>query len=183
MRGPFVETFWRLIYGRHLTCEYLEMMPFCSKTWKIKYFLDPPPKKRIRDTCKWSRYGYTLKCLSIPAARDLDILLSRDSVIRLQSNPFIENYNLIIVVFLRPHFSIYDILYTKENTRSFNARASHFKHYSQDYCGYTKLSVIRQYLVWTSKGAKNSKTFCRINTSAEIKKKKTLWKLWHIMRC
>ena len=45
----------------------------------------------------------------------------------LQSNPFIEKYYLIIVVFSCPHFSIYDIFYTLENTRSFNERATHFK--------------------------------------------------------
>ena len=38
-----------------------------------------------------------------------------------------ENYYLIIVVFSCPHFSIYDISYTLENTRSFNERATHFK--------------------------------------------------------
>ena len=38
-----------------------------------------------------------------------------------------ENNYLIIVVFSFPHFSIYDIFYTLENTRSFNERATHFK--------------------------------------------------------
>ena len=44
----------------------------------------------------------------------------------LQSYPFIENYYLIKGVYSRPHLSIYDIFYTLENTRSFNARATHF---------------------------------------------------------
>ena len=48
-------------------------MMFCySKTRKIRYFLDPPPKKKAQ-RYERSRYVYTHKCLSIPAARDLDI--------------------------------------------------------------------------------------------------------------
>ena len=43
-----------------------------------------------------------------------------------KSNPFIEKYYLVIVVFSCPHFSIYDIFHTLENTRSFNERATHF---------------------------------------------------------
>ena len=53
---------------------------FCySKARKIKYFLDPPPQKKKRKKEKKaegyerSRYVYTYMCLSIPAARDLDI--------------------------------------------------------------------------------------------------------------
>ena len=46
-------------------------MLFCSKTRKIEYFLDLPPK--MAQGYEQSRYGYTLKCLSIPVARDLDI--------------------------------------------------------------------------------------------------------------
>ena len=45
------------------------------------------------------RYGYTLKCLSIQAARDLDIYKVEIEWFGLQSNPFIENYYLIIDVF------------------------------------------------------------------------------------
>ena len=33
-----------------------------------------------------------------------------------QSNPFIDNYFLIIVAFLQPHFSINDILYKRKPT-------------------------------------------------------------------
>ena len=44
-----------------------------------------------------------------------------------KNNPFIEKYYLIIVVFSYPHFSIYDIFYTLENTQSFNERATPFK--------------------------------------------------------
>ena len=43
------------------------------------------------------------------------------------SDPFIEKYYLIIVVFSCPHFSIYDTFYTLENTQSFNERDTHFK--------------------------------------------------------
>ena len=47
------------------------MMLLYSKTRKIEYFLNPhPPKARGYE---WSRYVHTHKCLSIPAARDLDI--------------------------------------------------------------------------------------------------------------
>ena len=31
-------------------CKFLKMMLFNSETKKRKYFLDPPPKKRLRDT-------------------------------------------------------------------------------------------------------------------------------------
>ena len=53
------------------------MMHFYSKTRKIKYFLDPPQKKkkeeRLRDTN--DRDMATHKFLSIPDGRDLDIYL------------------------------------------------------------------------------------------------------------
>ena len=53
----------------------------------------------------------------------------------LQSNPFIGNYYLIIVVFSHPHFNIYAFFCTKENTRSFNGRASHLNEsYASDSC-------------------------------------------------
>ena len=48
------------------------MMLCYSKTRKGKYFLDPPPKKKAQGY-EWSRFVYTHKCLSIPAARALDI--------------------------------------------------------------------------------------------------------------
>ena len=44
--------------------------------------------------------------------------------VKLQSNPFIKNYCFIIVSFSSPHFSIYDIFHTKENTQKFQ-RKSH----------------------------------------------------------
>ena len=71
---PFLSDFlyWkRLIYGCHLTCKYIQMMLCYSKTRKIKYFLDPPPKKAHRYERSW--YVYMQKCLSIPAAHDLGI--------------------------------------------------------------------------------------------------------------
>ena len=50
------------------------MMLCYSKTRKIKYFLDPsPPPKKKGQRHERSRYFYTHKCLSIQAARDLDI--------------------------------------------------------------------------------------------------------------
>ena len=44
--------------------------------------------------------------------------------LKLQSNSFIKIYHLIIVVFSRTRFSIYDIFYTNDTTQSFNARAT-----------------------------------------------------------
>ena len=46
------------------------MMLCYSKISKIKYFLDPPKKAQGYERL---RYVYTLKCLSIQSARDLDI--------------------------------------------------------------------------------------------------------------
>ena len=41
---------------------------------KNKILFGPPPlKKKKAQGYKWSRYVYTHKCLSIPAAHDLDI--------------------------------------------------------------------------------------------------------------
>ena len=48
------------------------MMLYHSTTRKIKYFLDPPPKKRLKDTNDRD-YVYTHKCLSILPGCDLDI--------------------------------------------------------------------------------------------------------------
>ena len=47
------------------------MMLFYSETKKIKYFLDPPPKKKAQGY-EHSHYGYTHLCFSVPAACDLD---------------------------------------------------------------------------------------------------------------
>ena len=103
------------------------MMLCYSKIRKIKYFLDPPPqKKRLKDTngrdmsTRTSVFLYNQPVTWI-------FTRSRLNSFGLQSNPFIENYYLIIVVFSCPHFSIYDIFYKLENTRSFNERAIHFK--------------------------------------------------------
>ena len=106
--------------------EYLLMTLFYSETKKRKYFLDPPKKAQ---TYERSQYSYMHMCLFIAAACDLNFYLvdiEWFDTKQLQSNPFIENYYLIIVVFSLLHFSIYDNLCTKENTR-FNARTTHFK--------------------------------------------------------
>ena len=51
---------------------YLKIMFFNSETKKNKKnFLDPPPPQKAQGYER-SRYGYTHKCLSIPAACDLD---------------------------------------------------------------------------------------------------------------
>ena len=98
------------------------MMLFYSETKKIKYFLDPPPKKA-------QGYGRdmapsTCVCLyQQPVTWSFTWSRLSDSE---QSNPFIRNYYLIIVAFSGPHFSIYDIFYTKESTLSFNERDTHF---------------------------------------------------------
>ena len=55
------------------------MMLCYSKTRKIKYFLDPPPKKKAHGYER-SRYVYTHKCLSIPAVCDLAIQYMKEMV-------------------------------------------------------------------------------------------------------
>ena len=93
-----------------------------------KKILFRPPKKA--QGYERSRYGYTHRCLSIPATRDLDIQyvdIEQIELFGLQRNPFIENYHIIIVVFSGPHFSIYVISYTLESTQRFNAGARRFK--------------------------------------------------------
>ena len=50
------------------------MMLFYSETRKIKYILDPPPKKKPQGYEKL-QYGYTHMCLSMPAVFDLDFYL------------------------------------------------------------------------------------------------------------
>ena len=80
------------------------MMLFIPKENK-KLFAPPPPKKRLKDTN--GRDMSTHKCLSISAARDLDIHwvgIEQIELFGLQSNPFIENYYLIVVVFFWPTF-------------------------------------------------------------------------------
>ena len=50
------------------------MMLCHSKTRKIKYFLEPPPPQILKaQGYERSQYVYTHKCLSIPAAHDLEI--------------------------------------------------------------------------------------------------------------
>ena len=92
------------------------MMLFIPKQRKYNAFLTPPPSKKVQGN-KRSRYGYTHMCLLIPAACDLDIYevdFELFGTVKLQSNPFIENYILIIVVFSRPHFSICHIVIKKK---------------------------------------------------------------------
>ena len=69
-----------------------------------------------------------------PAGRRThDLPCERRTCYRL-SQPDTENYYLIIVGFSCPHFSIYDIFYTLENTRSFNKKATHFKKLTRGRC-------------------------------------------------
>ena len=120
--------YWkRLVYGSHLTCKCIldDALLFQNKENKI-LFGPPPPQKKAQGYER-SRYVYTHKGFSIQSARDLEIHWVENEQFewfRLQSNPFIENYYLIIVVFSCPHFSIYDIFYTLENIRSFNKRVT-----------------------------------------------------------
>ena len=82
----------------------------------MKYFLDPPPKKRRRGMNGRDMAPITCVCLyQKPVTWSFTRSRLSDSA---QSNPFIQNY-LIIVAFSGPHFSIYDIFYTKESTLSF----------------------------------------------------------------
>ena len=101
------------------------MMLCYSKTRQIKYFLDPPPSpKRLKDTN--GRYMSTRTSVFL-YNKAVTWIFTRSRLSSLsESNPFSANYYLIIVVFSCPHFSIYDIFYTLENTRSFNKRATHF---------------------------------------------------------
>ena len=69
---------------------------FLFQNKENKILLDPPLRKKAQG---YERYGYTHKCLSIPAARDLDIYWVEIEWFGLQSNPFTENYYLIIVIF------------------------------------------------------------------------------------
>ena len=65
--------YWkRLTCGRQITCRYLKMMLFYSETKKMKYFLDPPPKKKSAQGYEWLQYDYTHMCLFIAVACDLD---------------------------------------------------------------------------------------------------------------
>ena len=86
------------------------MMLFNSKTSKIKYFFTPPPKKRLSDRKGHDKATRTSVCLY---QQPVTWIFTRPGL----SNPFIENYYLIIVVFSCTHFSIDDIFYTKENTQ------------------------------------------------------------------
>ena len=87
-------------------------MLFYSEIKKRKYFLDPPPKKkRRRDMNGRDMAARTCVCLYQQPATTIFTQSSLSN--SAQSNPFIKNY-LIIVTFSRPHFSIYDIFYTKE---------------------------------------------------------------------
>ena len=82
---------------------------------KIKYFLDPPTKKkRLRDTNGRNMATRTSVCLY-------------QQPVTWIFTPFIVNYYLSKDGFSRLHLSICDIFHTKENTRSFNVRATHFK--------------------------------------------------------
>ena len=79
----------------------------------------PPPKKRLRDTNGRNMAICTSVC---QYQQTVTWIFTRSRL----SNPFNENYYLIIVVFSRPHFSIYDNFHTKENTQSFNVMAPQF---------------------------------------------------------
>ena len=106
------------------------MMLCYSKISKIKYFLDPPPppQKRLKDT---NGHDMSTRTSVFPYNQPVTWIftMSRLSSLSDSDNKVIPSlkYYLIIVVFSCPHFSIYDIFYTLENTRSFNERATHFK--------------------------------------------------------
>ena len=85
---------------------------------EIKDLLDPPPKKKEAQGYKWWQYGNTHKCLFISAACDLDfykVNIVWFSTVNLQSNPFIENYNLIIAIF-HAHISAFMIFFIEKKT-------------------------------------------------------------------
>ena len=84
--------------------------------------MDPPKKAQGYER---SRYVYTHN-------QPMTWIFTRSRLSRLSDSdykviPSLKNIILfIIVVFSCPHFSIYDIFYTLENTRSSNKRATHF---------------------------------------------------------
>ena len=88
-----------------------------------------PIKKRLRDTNGRDMATRTSVCLYQHPVTWIFTRsrLSESDYKVIMSNPFIENYYLTIDVFSRPHFNINDIFHTKENTRSFNVRATHFR--------------------------------------------------------
>ena len=105
------------------------MMLCYSKTWKIKYFLDPPPK-RLKDTNGCNMSTHTSVFLY---NQPVTWIFTRSRMSSLSDSDYKIIPSLkIIVVFSCPHLSIYDIFYTLENTRIFNKRATHFKHMRQD---------------------------------------------------
>ena len=103
------------------------MMLFYSKTKKIKNFLDPPPSKKGQGYER-SQYGYTHYnvCLYQQPVTWISTRL-RLGELNYKVIPSLRIIIKIIVLFSSQHFSICDFIYTKENTRSFNVRATHFK--------------------------------------------------------
>ena len=98
------------------------MMLCYSKIRKIKYFW--APSKRLKDSNGRDMSTRTSVCLY----KQPETWIFTRSILSSLSNPFIENYYLIIVVFSCPHFSIYDIFI---HWKSFNEKATHFN----EYCG------------------------------------------------
>ena len=108
-------------------------MVFYSETKKTKYYLDiPPPKKGAGIRIGTTMATRTHVCSYLQPVTW--IFTGSYSVIRcikttnfkvIPSSKFIFNYSR----FSRPTFRHWRYFYTKETTRSFNARATHFKLY------------------------------------------------------
>ena len=89
------------------------MMLCYSKTRKIKYFLaPPPPNKRLKDTNGCDMSTRTSVCLY----RLVTWIFTRSRLSRLSDSDY-KVIPSLKIIFSGPHFSIYDIFYTYENTK------------------------------------------------------------------
>ena len=97
------------------------MMHFCSKTRKIKYFLDPPPpKKRLRDMNGCDMATHSSVCLYKQTVTWI-FTRSRLSDSDYKVIPSLKNCYLIIVVF-HPHISAFMIFFIQKKTHEVSTK-------------------------------------------------------------
>ena len=97
--------------------------------------MDPPPQKR-RSNTNGRQHDYTHICLFIPAARYLDLYyvdIEWFDAVKLHSNPFIENYHLIIV-FFHTNISAFTIFFVQKNTHKLSMQGPHTLKVGLPYC-------------------------------------------------